>query len=78
MTETQPRFTPNQKVTWLQPLGGRRNLRNNFCAGLSLSVKAVVVSVGPKLVTIQVEGEDETRRVKARNLRNLRIESEVV
>lgn len=68
MSDT-PTFTPGQSVTYLQPLGGRRGRRNNFCAGLSLSVPAKVVSVGPKLVTIQVKGEAETRRVKARNLK---------
>ena len=67
MSDTPQPFTPGQTVTLLQPLGGRRRLRNNFCAGMSFAVPARVVKVNPSSVTIEVEGVE--RRVKARNLR---------
>jgi hypothetical protein len=59
-------FTPGQLVTWVSSPGGRRNLRRNCFAGYSRSVPAVVVGVGPKLVTIEAEGERHV--VKTRNL----------
>lgn len=60
-------LSPGQSVTWISTPGGRRNLRRNMFAGISLSIPAVVVSVGKKLITIAAEGR--THRVKARNLR---------
>ncbi len=66
-TTEKPRFTRDQKVTWIQALGGRRRLRSNFYARLSGSVTAKVVSAGTEFVTIEAEGG--THRVKARNLR---------
>jgi hypothetical protein len=66
-TPTATPFSPGQSVIWISAPGGRRNLRSNMFAGISLSIPAVVKSVGAKLITIEAEGR--TYRVKARNLR---------